>query len=154
VDFSETTVGFLGRLLWALIDTLMGLFVVQTFKSRVTLKDPSILPFLPSVMTVSPMTEFTDIGPFVDLRASERKLYPDRLSTFSANRGKSSANDGRWRIPWLGDGDGNVTSTTKKSLSFCFGGNNRNGVKITTPLPPLLRSTWHAFARSSSSFLR
>jgi hypothetical protein len=56
-DFSETTVGFFGRSLWALRDTLMGLFVVKIFKSRVTLKDPSILPFLPSVMTVSPVTD-------------------------------------------------------------------------------------------------
>jgi len=57
MDFSETTVGFFGRLLWALRDTLMGLFVVQSFKSRVTLKDPSILPFFPSAMTVSPVTD-------------------------------------------------------------------------------------------------
>jgi hypothetical protein len=57
VDFSETTVSFLGRVLWALRDTLMGLFVVESFKNRVTLKDPSILPFLPSVMTVSPVTD-------------------------------------------------------------------------------------------------
>jgi hypothetical protein len=57
VDFSETTVTFFGRVLWAFRDTLMGLFVVETFKNRVTLKDPSILPFLPSVMTVSPVTD-------------------------------------------------------------------------------------------------
>jgi len=57
VDFKETTVGFLGRLLWALRDTLMGLLVVKSFKNRVTLKDPSILPFLPSAMTVSPVTD-------------------------------------------------------------------------------------------------
>lgn len=71
---------------------------------------------------------FTDNGLFVDLRTSERKLYPDRLSISSTKRGKSSTNDGTWRIPWLGDGDGNVTSTTKKILPFGLGGNNRNGV--------------------------
>ncbi len=57
VDFRETTVGFLGRLLWALRDTLMGLLVVESFSSRVTLKDPSILPFLPSAMMDSPVTD-------------------------------------------------------------------------------------------------
>jgi hypothetical protein len=99
VDFKKTTVGFLGRLLWALRDTLMGLLVVVIFKSLVTLKDPSILPFLPSAMMVSPVTEFTDTGLFVDLRMSERKLYPDRWSTSSTNRGRASVKDETWRIP-------------------------------------------------------
>ena len=71
---------------------------------------------------------FTDTGLFVDLRTSDRKLYPDRWSTSSTNRGKASVNEGRWRIPRLGDG--NVTSTTIKSLSFRFGGSHRNGVCI------------------------
>lgn len=57
VDFSETTVDLFGRLLWALRDTSMGLFVVQSIKSRVILKDPSILPFLLSAMTDSPVTD-------------------------------------------------------------------------------------------------
>ena len=118
MDFKKTTVGFLGRLLWALIDTLMGLLVVKTFKTLVTLKVPSIFPFLLSAMMVSPVTDywmdslgevtrnnrggqltFTETGLFVDLRMSERKLYPDRWSTSSTNWGKASVNDGRWRIP-------------------------------------------------------
>lgn len=58
VDFKLTTVGLLGRLLWALRDTLMGLLVVETFKNLVTLKDPSILPFLFLAMMVSPVTDY------------------------------------------------------------------------------------------------
>ena len=58
VVFKETTVGLLGRLLWALRDTLTGWLVVKTFKNLVTLKDPSILPFLPSAMMVSPETDY------------------------------------------------------------------------------------------------
>jgi hypothetical protein len=52
-----TTVGLLDRLLCTLRDTLMGLLVAETFKNRVTLKDPSILPFLFLAMIVSPVTD-------------------------------------------------------------------------------------------------
>jgi branched-subunit amino acid transport protein AzlD len=58
VDSKPTVVGLLDRLLRALRDTLMGLLVVETFKNRVTLKDPSILPFLFLAMMVSPVTDY------------------------------------------------------------------------------------------------
>ena len=57
MDSKTTTVGLLGRVLWALRDTLMWLLVVETFKNLVTLKDPSILPFLFLAMMVSPVTD-------------------------------------------------------------------------------------------------
>ena len=53
LDFKITAVGFPGRLLWTSRDTSIGLFVVESFKSRVTLKDPSIFPFFPSTVMMS-----------------------------------------------------------------------------------------------------
>lgn len=53
LDFKTTTVGLLGRLLWTSRDTSIGLFVVESFRNRVTLKDPSIFTFLPSTVMMS-----------------------------------------------------------------------------------------------------
>jgi hypothetical protein len=58
LDFKKTTVGFFSWLLWASRDALMGPFVVKSFKNRVALKDPSILPFRSSTMTISPVTDY------------------------------------------------------------------------------------------------
>jgi hypothetical protein len=58
LDFKKTTVGFFSWLLWASRDALMGPLVVKSFKNRVALKDPSILPFLSSTMTISPVTDY------------------------------------------------------------------------------------------------
>jgi hypothetical protein len=58
LDFKKTAVGFFGGSLWTSRDALMAPLVVKSFKNRVTVKDPSILPFLSSTVIVSPVTDY------------------------------------------------------------------------------------------------